>query len=1675
MATRAAAEQGSAGWRGQASDERADVKHRWQTTDVERASERMPGAGRRRGFIIAGLLIVAGALVGWYVWSLLISPVQTPVLIVSAAPYSEPFAPNAWASEDADRLAALHERSLTVDRTTSLQNLGSRLDALIKSQPRARTVVIVLSMHGGVNDDGEACLVPPGASAQNAATWVPLRDVLKWIKNSRVVPQGANTLLVLDCNRLRVRWSQAVLYNAFTDRLVQSKLIEKSGIPHLVVLNSVSPGQRGWASARLQGTVFGHYLQRGIAGEADRPEEGGNGDRSVSLRELYGYVRHHVDEWARHHRAERQQPMLIASEADADFHVAWALRGERPGYPLGAAAFKPVVSDEEIDALWREHDRLRNGEPYSVDPRLWAEFQRKLLRLEAAAAAGAAYAGQARTLKAELGRLAGRIAALLPPDGESAHYGFVRSTGGTSPAQAKMHSLTLAQAMGRIARPDAEAVRIALDSLKQSATGEEIAAALRPLVEAPPSQQTTGRDVDDVHFLQLLRRFDAPDLWLDGRVPAQTVALRVAAGRAAVPGDVRALRWVQSQVDAADEKRRTVEDVLFVGPEQSPAPPIQTIRQAQREYDEARQTAARVQQSLLLEDRVWAELPWTADWLARPGTLMKPELQDDAIARRVTQLIADAQVLGAALRNREPFESRRDLVKEAFDALARLYDGECNDLQADNGKADATVLRRLESVLSVPLVPGRQRSEYRAGATDLRNRLRQRKRKLAERIARSFRETPAGGDDGRLSEAEESRLQKVRDAVRRFLVRWEQHPAPAMLRDPSEADPAQLQDEPAGGGNGKGGKRKSGSGVAPTRQSPRSARLSRSLAPLSPEADAVERLLHAERELRLRLDGFPEDVKAAESVPASRAEDFRRIWGRSARVERAGVAFGLPQTRPDPVLYLLQYELHRLLLWHAQRSAEDFWAGAKPGDPSFFATAARDYVDAANTVFPAGDAEESRRIAALIALRKEAARRGVRTGAESSLHLAPDEPLMVRAEVERVALGRPASHAAPLPPGLGAFYIRGRRGRVAGSLRAVPLVRSKRPGAVRRFTVPLMTGEMMEAGGPLSAVTLFRGHEFSTEFLPQTAGGIVVEYRPQDSREAQITLSGDPGKPMSIVFVLDCSQSMNTATKGADAHGSQPAGLTRMSVAKEALTKLLNQLARRGNARVGVVFYGHRVGWNAENGKEILRRKGYARKIPEGLLPLEDVETVLPLGRFDESTASRVERLLESIEPWGETPLYLALQTALQQFAGEPAGAGKRIVVITDGVNNQQVPREIALTETQRAKLIGVNQLTAELSRQRVPVHLLGFEMSAAETQRARADFQAIQKASGGDYLSAVKAETLLSSLKQVFGGDRFRVADSARRTLDTSELGEPVKVDMRLLADGTAVVSAGSAVQEVKLEGGEALQLLYSGEGKIVSDYWRTGDPRFAALLAPAGESESGLRLGVHVPSRSGAGGRDVTFALSLRRDHAAFTPRPAQYWVEIAPQTADGKSAGAAYPFFDRGFAAGTPNPVLRLRAVNWPSGAPKAAIQVWILQRPLPPSRTIPLAELLESRRGKEGGDGPELRADLKTTGGDLRLRIVHRVADDASALVPLKINVTAGAVSPKRIVRRYNARYGAAAHEFYFDAGQEAAVRGGTVLVTRRSDVVKQSLRLRSPAEVSVPSQGAVLRLPGGEGR
>jgi Mg-chelatase subunit ChlD len=1591
------------------------------------------------------LLLIFGVLGGAGLLVLLLHrEVQFPFVTVVKTAYRPPFPPNGWAYEDLESIRSgaesLHGKTIDVvdfsdaDRTASslLLPAPDQRRQLLNQARQTGVIVFYISLHGLVDDAGRACLAAPDASPFESKTWLPVSQLLRQIQ-SWELPDRVRKLLVLDCNRQETNWNVGLIENAFAAGLQQA--LDETPVPNLVILNSTSPGQTGWATLEMRGSVFGQFLRLGLAGAADLPQEGGNHDRRVSLQELHRYLLRHVDGWAQENRGARQQPLLIpANPPDCLLTCsldAPLLQSVLSKFASDAAA-EPTVSPSQLDEFWIVFAELRGLRADSVAPLEMGDLRRRLAWLEQASRAGAAYRLEASAAERDWRRLAERLRerlsrpasrALAPQGG--AEYGNVWVPG----LAARLHSLPLLARMGRIDPSAIDALASNLKQLQSDPAFEKLDA----LLTDPVTRDVAG-SVSIVHFLKLLRRSQRVqnEPGTSVGLPTAALELQTLADAAAVPNDPRTQSWIRRAMDFADLLCRGANDALLTGGADS------TLFDAAVEgYATAAAIDQSVGEALALTDVVAAELPDLARWLEAPELDRETaEPPREETANALLTLIAAAHRLAASLdegppddaappADNLPFRAQYQAVRLQYQDLRQQFDAACEHL-VSGAKYTPSVVRRADLILELPLLSTRT-SENGLSPIEQRRKI----HTLAAQAARDLHrrsmdqmESPAVGAEARsgavaaADEAADDRA-RARPAGRRGTA----FPLLALLEP--VAPPAATADdaEPVGGAS--------------------------DTADGSPAAAGAR--------VRRILNAIPAEVENARKRHLVSADQPRREWERAARLARFAAPFIDAHRQIDPVAELQHVDIQQILLWQAERYLEDFWGPAQPGEPSFFETAAADSMEAARALCipnPATAAQISE-LKDRLAHQQQAARQGLAVRADALLLLEVIDHPAARVTVAVAPAGR------GLPPGRATLRIDDHHGNLLGPVVefAVDPVAATDGSKPQELEVSLGAARRALADTVGAATALFRGHEFRDELVIRTAAGTTVEARPRQIRRARIRLNGNKRQRASVVFILDCSASMRKEM----AFESAATVVPRMEVAKAALVRMLNALAARGDARVGVLLYGHRIGWSTKEANQLLTQATWGGAIPEGLKPYEDVETILPLGRFDSIAAAKVAQRLEKVKPWGETPLYLSLTQALQEFKDDDPDAQRSVVVVTDGVNYQFNPRP------DKAKTVQ-DVLAADASR-RIPLHIVGFGIQPDEAQEAQREFGRLASETGGHYVSVSEAAALADTLEDILERRPYAVVSPAGRT-SRAPIGSAIDLAWEGDEPQDYSVAIDALSQPVELTGGEAVELFVSQNGQsMLSAAYDAGAPRFAALTGGSSRDQAeGIRLGVHQPVREGT---TVTFDLSLQHVQQRFVRRPREAWIEITPILSTSRApANLKYVIYDLDFVPQTPVPVLRAVARDWPRDARRARIDFWCKWTATEPSLVIPLSDLPESGQptpapaALDGIPGLKYQA-RQTAGSPLRVDFIETYGPEVSGETMVKVDI-ASPIVPARTQHQFDEANRFATHSFLFENASESALRASaSIRVISRRRMLDDACRLEVPVLIEVPAQSDTL--------
>jgi Mg-chelatase subunit ChlD len=568
-----------------------------------------------------------------------------------------------------------------------------------------------------------------------------------------------------------------------------------------------------------------------------------------------------------------------------------------------------------------------------------------------------------------------------------------------------------------------------------------------------------------------------------------------------------------------------------------------------------------------------------------------------------------------------------------------------------------------------------------------------------------------------------------------------------------------------------------------------------------------------------------------------------------------------------------------------------------------------------------------------------------------------------------------------------------------------------------------------------------------------------VDYRPPVYGPPQVTVLGYERKRASVVFILDCSHSMQTLAT-VEAPGAQSrTQASRMEVAKGALRALLGDMAEQGTVRVGVRLFGHRVGWSTTEADKLLRQTSYGDDIPAALRPYADVENVLPLGRFDSLAAGRVFDKLQTVKPWGESPLYLALQQAVGDF-GPDDNAARSIVVVTDGQNYQfNPPREFqpALADVLSAA-----------ERARVAIHIVGFDLPQNEAQAAGREFTEIASRTGGSYAPASSVTALLNSLQRLLRPGEFQVT-SGGSPVGEAELGQPVVLRGQR-GRQRYDVQFENRREAVELAGGEAVELaIRRGEPRLEVLPYLKGNPRFEPLVTSGDNAQTPLQAGIHRSIRTPEG---VQFPISLQHSEGHFVPRPAELWVEVAPVGLPPESSPGPYIFYDAPFAPETTVPLVTLLARNWPPEAAKAEIRVWAKNVATPPTEERPLAEIAD--RLPDGGGGFSIPGvsgvtyQVRTAGGNgeaLAIGLIER-HERPESVGSLKVTLAPVAT---RATHQFDRQNRIVLHTFHYEQAA-GDLRGRlSVQFTLRSSALQHSWQTSQPTIIDVADRSDLLEL------
>lgn len=581
--------------------------------------------------------------------------------------------------------------------------------------------------------------------------------------------------------------------------------------------------------------------------------------------------------------------------------------------------------------------------------------------------------------------------------------------------------------------------------------------------------------------------------------------------------------------------------------------------------------------------------------------------------------------------------------------------------------------------------------------------------------------------------------------------------------------------------------------------------------------------------------------------------------------------------------------------------------------------------------------------------------------------------------------------------------------------------------------------EMKASDTPLGLTAMFRGNNFTTRVLSEGFNGFTVDTNLKTPNTASVVLNGRLKARPSILFALDCSQSMANEIY-VESIGDQM--IPRLASARGVLKNLLNDFAQRGDSKIGIRLYGHRIGWSTDEPVKALTQDSYNGEFPDGIIPENDVELVLPIGRYTQAEHNRITKQLDTVRAWGQSPLYLTLRQAIKDFETGDEHENPSIVVITDGLNYQFTPGNEITFAAQKTEL---EDLLRDIKRLKengksIPIYIMGFGISAAEQSIAANEFRQIEEASGGKYFSFQNERDLARVLEEQLQLGSYEVTpilETAKTRYDngyTKKLNEKITLnergDYQLLIDGLAAVP-------FSVEGGESLQFFLGartdGLSTIESLPYQTNVIAESELKSDDFLDVWKVRMHRFKPVDGG-----IEFNLSLQSQSNPFSPRPSEIWIELTPETEENKSSSASfsYFFYDRHFETSKNVPVMKLKAQGWnPQLAKRGNCEIFCKWEKTEPNFTRSFADfinnqnLINQRQSAPGIEGLEFEIEVDKVENAIKIKEYHqnKSGDDFDSEKPLWVRFDLTCESkgqPYEVQRRYNTKDKSAEHTFKF---------------------------------------------------
>ncbi|MCX7421058.1 MAG: VWA domain-containing protein [Planctomycetia bacterium] len=1343
---------------------------------------------------------------------------------------------------DSDRKAleslAAKGNKLTVTPYKSDSELQQRLKDIFTgkdtSKKKDTVCVIYLSAHAVLESfmdekvksaDADIVLLAKDDDLESKTKRVRLSEV--WNALERL-PKEQKKLVLLDLSRLLGEWRLGIYDNFVIEAIQEAVQKQKPKIENLFVMTSSSAGETSWVSSDLgdEGqSVFGHFVARGLAGEAD--ESGGKpGDRSVTVLELFRYVHTRVNEWVINNRDPAgQHPRLFA----ADFDAEKALQGKDSTFAVCAAGSRAAATSKSaVDPkpegsknaiaklldLWTRRQKLEQpplsvNAIYHLDPVGFRALTQRLMRAEEFVIHRDFSKAISEIDKAET--LCGKLETLA----KQGHFATAKFT------------------------TDEKFVRQLADRYGLGSAPELKPAVIEQSTNATPNaiQDKASIDLPDEHLAKVLdnahKQRGMPVAMKTAEVETCRMALvelRKLAESVAF-GHHTVLPWLRNDLLAADQSRREAEDSFFIYETAESRRKRETSKKDNTPTDDSAEKGREVQ-NLVAEARLRFEKLQT-----RAKTLQGSQFALNRACATLPEWLAFVANRWTDKNQRmlrddvmSTYHKKIDLNnRPTSEILAKVWMTSKDDRPDSLNQLDKEILAvALEAIELRELLPTRfapisdeQFQKLQPATSQLTERLDRVQRQLqheAESLSNSTQKQYAGWHLNR----DLLRCPNLKPATREELLGKLIHSSSKVKTETDGKET--VKEAPINDHQTSLWQMLCTIHALSLVPAPKSAddklwdgwHKARRLVERDEKTESREQLIHLSRKLRDHwVSHSVETITERESwelLSRDLARDSLERKDLSARILFASDAINLQQ---EPTRRLGQFLIAELLLNSSERYLDDFWN-------EWYVVAAQECLSATRRLDDKLLAVDRQRVEELFSARRK-----------SELSL---EAASVEFGTQKTSVGsmRIKSHEG-LPIGTAASWLAYKENDPR-ALKNQILADSCKPQSVGlaiaqkgasavdegRVTIerPAMFAKQNKQECQPSLLVprvFFRDHTWlkqaSAKFNPCEPDGTQLRF------SSVPTMGGirvDGSDRASVVFVLDASGSMIEKNAGQIV-------LDRWTPAKAILLDVLADMRAVDRAKGGephqveLVVYGH-----------IYRDRPREAQVNDW----HNVETVLKMSALNDDFIGRVRSTLERLEPHGSTPLLSATKKATDSL--KVKNTPGTIIVITDGFPNDGARVDLQknvfdTSDCQRVmdnlkREIGEALGQAQVERREIELQVIGQGFSenlklTENEQRAKEDLKAFIKKQRGNFYDAEKNEDLRKALRLTTKGRPYLVAENAQSAEKYKDA--PLGQSITELSPGKYRVAFASPERLkdgplVELIGGELLNFRLLADGQL-------------------------------------------------------------------------------------------------------------------------------------------------------------------------------------------------------------------------------------------------------------------